>query len=70
MDHIPVQSSNVRSVGYDEARKTLEVRFHNGGLYAYYGVPKAKYQGLMAASSKGKYLNANIKNRYKYKKIG
>ena len=65
-----VSSSNVRSVGYDEASQTLEVEFHNGGIYHYYGVPVSIYQGFMAAGSKGTYLHNHIKDRYRYQKVG
>ncbi len=65
-----VSSSNVRSVGYDRSTGTLEVEFHNGGVYQYYHVPESVYQGLMGAGSKGGYLNDHIKERYRYRKVG
>lgn len=65
---IPVSSSNISSIGYEGT--TLYVRFHSGGLYAYYNVPPSVYNGLMSASSHGKYLAAYIKNCYHYQKIG
>lgn len=61
MNRIPVSSSNLRSVGYDTVTHTLEVEFHNGGLYQYSSVPESVYRGLMAASSHGSYLDAYIK---------
>lgn len=64
MEHTPVTSSNLASVGYDEPSKTLEVTFKNGSTYAYSGVPKSEHDALMAASSHGKYLNSNIKPRF------
>lgn len=59
-----VRSSNIRSVGYDPASRTLEVEFHSGGVYQYSGVPENVYQGLMRAASKGSYLHDHIKDRY------
>jgi hypothetical protein len=53
MDRTSVRSSNIRSVGYDPATRTLDVEFHNSGLYQYSGVPETIYQGLMRAASKG-----------------
>jgi len=64
MDRIPVRSSNIRSVGYDAASRTLEVEFHSGGVYQYSGVPQAIYQGCMRAVSKGSYFHDHIKGRY------
>ncbi|MBS3901837.1 MAG: KTSC domain-containing protein [Dethiobacter sp.] len=61
VEMIPVSSSNVQAIGYDEANQVLYVRFNNNSLYCYQGVPIAEFDGLQNASSKGTYLNANIK---------
>ncbi|MDM4028477.1 KTSC domain-containing protein [Escherichia coli] len=65
-----VSSSNLQSVGYDSATLTLEIAFHNGGIYQYSGVPSRIYQGLMNASSKDQYFHQFIKNVYPYRKVG
>lgn len=65
MDKIGVISSTIRAIGYDEAASILEVEFLSGGLYQYLGVPRSSYDAFMAASSKGRYLDQRIKNRYK-----
>lgn len=64
-----VTSSNLRSVGYDENTNTLEIEFHGGGVYQYSAVPINIYQGLMNASSHGKYFHRHIKRHYRYTKI-
>jgi hypothetical protein len=64
MDRTPVRSSNIRSVGYDPASRTLEVEFQNGGLYRYSGVPETIYHGFMRAASKGFYFHNHSKGRY------
>jgi len=64
MNRTPVCSSNIRSVGYDSASRTLEVEFHSGGIYQYSGVPEAIYQDFMRAASKGSYFHDHIKGRY------
>ena len=69
MERQAVTSSNIASIGYDEATSTLEVEFLNSGMYHYYDVPYNEYQGLMQAESHGKYLVANIKGRYRYSKV-
>lgn len=61
MKRVPVQSSNIASVGYDPASSTLEIEFHSGGVYQYSGVSSEVYEGLMNASSKGSYFHHNIK---------
>jgi len=57
-------------VGYDPEGMTLEVKFHNGGIYHYFNVPPEKFQGLLTASSKGGYLDSRIKGVYRYRKVG
>ncbi len=69
MNRQPVQSSNLRSVGYDPASQALEVEFQDGSVYQYSGVPASEYSGLMAASSKGSYLHEHIKDRYPYRRV-
>jgi len=69
MNRIPVESSNLSSVGYDPDRRVLEIEFNSGGIYQYSSVPKSEYDGLMSASSKGSYFVQNIKNNYSTTKI-
>ena len=68
MNMIPVSSSNISSIGYENG--TLYVSFNHGGLYAYAGVPESIYHGLMSAPSHGRYLAAYVKGVYPYKRIG
>jgi len=69
MNRTPVSSSNLHSVGYDPSTETLEVEFHHGGIYQYFGVPSSIHDALMSASSHGEYFAANIKNNYRWQKI-
>lgn len=69
MSRIPLRSSNLASVGYDPRAHVLEVEFHNGSLYQYFGVPPARFEGLMKADSKGGYHAQNIKQSYRYSRI-
>jgi uncharacterized protein len=69
MNRIPVDSSNIADVGYDDTTMTLEVGFRNGTVYQYFDVPQTVYQEFMSADSKGTFLNANIKNNYRYTKL-
>jgi hypothetical protein len=69
MDRTNVRSSTIRSIGYDESTSVLEVEFLSGGLYQYLSVPRSVYDAFMAASSKGRYLDQHIKNRYRTVRI-
>lgn len=70
MDRREVASSNVRAVGYDAGTQTLEVEFHSGGVYQYYGVPVEVYDQMMQAPSKGRFVNLEIRNAYPYSRVG
>lgn len=67
MECIPVSSSNLASVGYEEG--VLEVAFKSGSVYQYSGVPEFVYKALMSAPSHGKYFAAYIRNNYSYRQI-
>lgn len=70
MHRVHVNSSNLSSVGYDAVAATLEVAFHNGGIYQYYDVPADIHAALLNAASKGSFHARYIKGRYRYKKVG
>jgi hypothetical protein len=70
MNYESVDSSTLAAVGYDAASSTLGVRFKNGSEYEYSGVPESVYRGLLAASSPGKYFEANVKKAgYRFRKV-
>lgn len=65
-----VKSSNLASVGYDQAAKILEVEFNTGGIYQYHNVPENIHSGLMSASSHGSYFDTFVKKAgYRFTKI-
>ena len=63
MDRTPVESSAIRSVGYDSERHTLDVEFQSGAVYRYFDVPVAVHQGLVAAESRGRYYDEAVKKQ-------
>ena len=67
MQMIPVNSSDLASVGY--LGSTLRIQFHKGGMYEYDNVPYQVYAGLMNAASKGHYFHTHIKGLYPYRRI-
>jgi hypothetical protein len=66
---VQVSSSNIQSVGYDDTTETVCVRFLNGSLYIYKGVPAHEFMGLKDAPSVGSYLHRNFKNVYPYERV-
>ena len=69
MERTKVKSSSIRSVGYNRKDEQLEIEFVNLSIYLYYNVPDFRFDDLLSASSKGKYFNRYIKNKYRYKKL-
>jgi len=68
-DMIPVSSSNVAAIGYDSNTQVVYVRFLNGSMYIYKGVPAVEFENFKNASSIGSYLHRNFKNVYPYERI-
>ena len=56
-----VESSAIEMVGYDPDSATLAITFTGGATYLYPGVPPDLYDQLMAADSKGTFVNTVIK---------
>jgi len=66
---IPVSSSNISAIGYDNQNEIVHVNFLNGTEYIYKGVPQHDFDGLLNAPSVGSYLNRNFKNVYPYERV-
>lgn len=57
------------SVGYDDWSKTLELEFPGGAIYDYAHVPEVLYRDLLAAESKGRFVNLYIKPYFEHEEI-
>ncbi len=69
MDWIPVSSSNLLRVRYDENSNTLEIEFQGGRIYQYFDVPKNVFDGLLTAGSHGKFFYEQIKGHFRYARV-
>lgn len=69
MQRTPVQSSNIKSIGYDSNTSTLEIEFLDYSVYQYFDVPQYIYDSLMNANSHGSYLARYIKGHFRYSKV-
>ena len=65
-----VKSESIESIGYNPTDLTLEIEFRTGGVYRYLNVPESVYFALMAASSKGRYFDHSIRDRFVCRKVG
>ena len=62
MEMIPVMSSAIEKVGY--AKGDLFIKFVSGKWYKYLNVPETVFEQLPKASSKGTFVNRQIKPFY------
>jgi hypothetical protein len=56
-------------VDYDHSTRTLTALFTNGRAYRYTGVPRKRYDDLLAAESGGGFFNTQIKPYFPYAEI-
>jgi len=64
MRRIPVRSSVIATVGYDDETAVLEVEFRSGDRYRYFAVPPSVHKALLGADSPGAYFNKHISDHY------
>ena len=69
MPRIPIESSAVSSVGYDPRTKALDIEFAGGVVYRYAPVPDRVVRQLLRAPSKGRFVNARIRDAYPFRRI-
>ena len=65
----PVDSTTMRSVGYQAESRILEIEFDSGRVYQYLEVPAKIYEQLLRAESKGRYFNDEIREIYPYVQV-
>ncbi len=69
MSRTPVQSTSIRSLGYDATRRVLEVEFRRGAVYEYAGVPPRVFEALLTAESVGQTFMELVRDRYDYERV-
>jgi lysyl-tRNA synthetase class 2 len=63
-----VLSSNIRSIGYDEKERRLELEFSNGDVYSYHNVSENEHRHLIKAESIGKHFHVHIRHKHQHSK--
>ena len=69
MDRKKVSSSSIRSVGYDERNRLLEVEFSDGRINQYSGVSAETHRRLMSAPSIVSYFRDNVEEAFVAKRL-
>jgi hypothetical protein len=69
MERKKVNSSNIRSVGYDASSQTLEIELSDGTIWEYSRVPSEVHRRCMAAPTMISYYRDNIEEDYSRRRI-
>ena len=69
MDRKRVNSSKIRSIGYDEKSQTLEVELANGQVWQYPKVYPEVYRRFMAAPNPTSFFEDRIAEDYTGKRV-
>lgn len=69
MDRKRVNSSAIRSIGYDERDRVLEVEFSDGRITQYSGVSAELHRRLVSAPSIVSYFRDNIEESFTAKRV-
>ena len=62
-------STVIRRFDYSPERRELLVEFVTGRRYLYRDVPEEEARALRGAFSKGRYFNARIRDRYRFREL-
>ena len=68
MELVPVESSMISAVAYDDAARDLLVIFNTGQTYVYGNVPREVYDNLLKADSKGSYMKDFVIDMFPYRR--
>ena len=66
---IPVASSHIEAIAFDEADGVLGVRFTDGSEYEYDDFDAEQFDSFMRAPSKGAYFRDEIRGVYDHRRL-
>jgi hypothetical protein len=69
MDRKKVSSGTIRSIGFDERNRVLEVEFSDGKIVQYSGVSAEIHRRLVNAPSIVSYFRDNVEESFTAKRI-
>ena len=69
INNLPMPSAVVAAIRYDDKTSRLRVIFQSGSIYDYLCVPATVYEEMKRSTSKGDFLNKQIKPNYEFEKI-
>jgi hypothetical protein len=69
MEREIVDSSLIKSIGYDEEIQVLQVEFKEGHIRDYKKVPPEFYKEFLTAASKGKFYLNHIRKKFDFNQL-
>jgi len=64
-----IESSMIKSIGYDAQSSTLEIEFNSGEVWQYFDFSESLWYEFESSESKGKFFHREIKNQYSESRI-
>jgi lysyl-tRNA synthetase class 2 len=64
-----VDSTAISAIDYDAEHDKLLVRFTSGERYVYVGGPGEVHRSFVAADSKGRFFQSEIRGRYPFNRL-
>lgn len=65
-----IESSMIKSIGYDSNSSTLEIEFNSGPIWQYFDLLESLWYEFESSESKGKFFLREIKNQYSESRVG
>jgi hypothetical protein len=65
-----VESTTLTTIGYDERRLLLRLKFRSCAVYDYFGVPAEVHEALLSGPSIGACFNELVRGRFPYRQVG
>lgn len=63
-----IESTTVKSIGYDPEKGMLQIEFATGRVYNYLDVAEQVHKDFLAAKSKGHFFHTKIKGEFYYER--
>lgn len=65
-----VESSMIKSIGYDSNSSILEIEFNSGPVWQYFDFLESLWYEFESSESKGKFFHREIINKYSESRVG
>lgn len=69
MNRQRLNSSFIRSAGYEPDKELMEIEFVRGHVFEYHRVDQRTFDGLMLAESAGSYFHRHIKGKFAFQEV-